>query len=348
MSQGPTTPSQPTIKRLFALSGNCCAFPKCPNALVDLASGSIVGEVCHIKGGKPDAPRYDADQSNEDRHGFGNLILLCNIHHKIVDDDETAYTVERLSQMKISHEALHVTGSIDAVISERFVAVVTGNKAGEGSVVTAVGQSGGQTAHSINNYYGSTDGEDAIQLDGKLESANDTGLIQTFGCPGARATVICRSMRPAKIQSAHLHVVGVNVMSGLQAGFGSDFGYNPVEGSPQILIVELIPLSPRNSNEGYVLQRDDVCRFFYPLPNPATMLVMRAKAEDVSIVVRYFDGTEKSVLSGSNVQDPIRDLYEMYHSNPVGVSVDNCISTCESPQRRFLRLICRVKRTRIM
>jgi hypothetical protein len=65
-----------------------------------------------------------------------------------------------------------------------------------------------------------------------------------------------------------------------------------------------------------VLQRDDICRFFYPLPTPATTLAMRANPEDVSIVVRHFDGTEQVVLKGSEVQNPLRDLFEMYRANP--------------------------------
>src|SRR4051794_32830103 len=102
-SAGPKEPSRPTVKRLFAVSGNRCAFPKCATPLVDPQSGSIVGEVCHIQGDKPGAARYDTSQSNEERHGYDNLLLMCNVHHKVIDDDETAYTVERLVQMKINH-----------------------------------------------------------------------------------------------------------------------------------------------------------------------------------------------------------------------------------------------------
>jgi hypothetical protein len=95
---GPKEPSRPTVKRLFALSGNRCAFPRCSTPLVDPQSGSIVGEVCHIKGEKPGAARYDPNQSNEERHGFDNLILLCNVHHKVADDDEAVYTVNDPAQ----------------------------------------------------------------------------------------------------------------------------------------------------------------------------------------------------------------------------------------------------------
>ena len=93
-------PSAKTIKRLFAECGNGCAFPKCNTPMVDTESGTIVGEICHIKGKSPGGPRYDAAQTERKRHGYDNLLLLCDPHHKIVDDDPIAYTVERLLNMK--------------------------------------------------------------------------------------------------------------------------------------------------------------------------------------------------------------------------------------------------------
>lgn len=139
-----------TIKRMFAESGNQCAFPKCVAKLIDTTSGVVVADICHIKAASPDGPRYDPQQSELERHGYDNLILLCLAHHRVVDDDEVSYTVERLSSMKVAHRARgiptpHVADSIlgefgrAAAIS---VAPVT---------ITSINQSGGQVAHTINN-----------------------------------------------------------------------------------------------------------------------------------------------------------------------------------------------------
>jgi hypothetical protein len=65
----------------------------------------LVGEICHIKGKKRGAARYDEAQTTAELNDYTNLILLCATHHKVVDDDEEAYSVERLIRMKISHEA---------------------------------------------------------------------------------------------------------------------------------------------------------------------------------------------------------------------------------------------------
>ena len=66
---------------------------------------TLVGEICHIKGKKPNAARYDPAQTRVERNDYDNLILLCALHHKVVDDDEESYPVERLRKMKVDHEA---------------------------------------------------------------------------------------------------------------------------------------------------------------------------------------------------------------------------------------------------
>ncbi len=99
-----------TVKRLFAVSGNCCCFPKCKNTLVDKVSGKVTSRICHIKGKKKGSLRYDLKQTDEERHSFDNLLLMCPIHHDVIDDDDVKYTVEKLKQIKAEHEALYEKG----------------------------------------------------------------------------------------------------------------------------------------------------------------------------------------------------------------------------------------------
>jgi hypothetical protein len=98
-------PSVATIKRLFAVSGNTCAFPNCTNLLVDVASGKVTARICHIKARQPEGPRYDAGQTEAERHAFDNLLLMCPMHHDVIDSDVETYTVERLWEIKAGHEA---------------------------------------------------------------------------------------------------------------------------------------------------------------------------------------------------------------------------------------------------
>lgn len=123
------------MKRLFAASGNKCAFPNCRTELVK--DGTILGEICHIKSAKPNGPRFDQFQSAEDRHGYDNLILLCSIHHTVIDDDEKAYTVERLARMKLDHGT-----SVSPVPDDSASDVA--------ELIFTTGQIGGITSRTIN------------------------------------------------------------------------------------------------------------------------------------------------------------------------------------------------------
>ena len=105
---GLTEHYRPTVKRLCAVSGNRCGpCSNCPGSLVEPQSGSIIGEICHIKGEKPGSKRYDKDQTDSERHGSETLILMCGPQHKVIDDDEKTYPVKLLTQMKKRHVAGH-------------------------------------------------------------------------------------------------------------------------------------------------------------------------------------------------------------------------------------------------
>ena len=141
------SPRQKTIKRLFAVSGNYCSFPKCSTSLVDKESGIVTGEICHIKGRKTESPRYDPDQSDEERHDFDNLMLMCPIHHKVIDDDVESYTVARLIDIKSKHEELNAGGDEpNEEIVNQFLLSIS-----KGSLIYTQDQKGGQVAHSIIN-----------------------------------------------------------------------------------------------------------------------------------------------------------------------------------------------------
>ncbi len=164
-----TAPRDKTKKRLFAVSGNKCYFPNCNTPLVDLESGTVTGEICHIKGKKPDSLRYDPDQSDEERHGFDNLILMCGLHHKVIDDDPESYNVPRLEDIKKSHEQSNIGGKeLSDILINLFINNVT-----DGSIIFTQDQKGGQVAHSIFNIgYGeqASSSQDHIRLKNKLQN----------------------------------------------------------------------------------------------------------------------------------------------------------------------------------
>lgn len=91
---------------LWARSGNMCARCKCE--LVIEASGqdqeSVVGDECHILPRSGAGPRGDHATTEEGRDEYGNLLLLCKVHHKQVDDQRGDFPPERLRAIKADHE----------------------------------------------------------------------------------------------------------------------------------------------------------------------------------------------------------------------------------------------------
>ena len=99
-----TSPTERTIKKLFALSRNRCAYPKCETPIVH-ETGAITGDVCHIKAARPGGPRFDPGQTDAERHAFENLVLMCKVHHQVVDSNPVRFTVDLLTDMKNYRES---------------------------------------------------------------------------------------------------------------------------------------------------------------------------------------------------------------------------------------------------
>ena len=87
-----------TQKILWGRAAARCAFSECRRHLVEditqTDDPTLVGENCHIVAEKDDGPRADPAMPVDDRNRYENSILLCNVHHKIVDDNEQVWTVE--------------------------------------------------------------------------------------------------------------------------------------------------------------------------------------------------------------------------------------------------------------
>ncbi|WP_320040770.1 HNH endonuclease [uncultured Desulfobacter sp.] len=105
-----------THKMLWGRAAHRCAFPGCRKELVSdktqTDDESLVGEACHIVARATNGPRGYSNLTSEQRDKYQNLILLCNVHHKIVDDQVNHYTVDMLTQMKNDHE-LWVQSKLD-------------------------------------------------------------------------------------------------------------------------------------------------------------------------------------------------------------------------------------------
>src|SRR5205807_4467456 len=96
------TISDPVTNRLYALSGNQCAFPGCTNAVTyQEAPGAkpvTLGQRAHLVGVGRQGPRSRAGPLSDDPNAVENLTLFCGVHHPIVDGNPRIYSVEVLAK----------------------------------------------------------------------------------------------------------------------------------------------------------------------------------------------------------------------------------------------------------
>lgn len=97
-----------SLKLLWGKAGAHCSFPDCRRELVadatDLDGEVILGEIAHIVAQSKSGPRGENSPPGGDIDGYGNLLLVCEEHHRLIDGQPHTYTVPKLVQMKEDHE----------------------------------------------------------------------------------------------------------------------------------------------------------------------------------------------------------------------------------------------------
>ena len=71
--------SETVLKKLFALSRNGCAFPRCEGVLSKPEWSRVLAEICHVAGLNVDSARYDPTMTNAERNDYPNLTS-CQSH----------------------------------------------------------------------------------------------------------------------------------------------------------------------------------------------------------------------------------------------------------------------------
>lgn len=114
--------TQATIRKLFGLCSNQCAYPGCSNPIIVGAlppsDAEIVGHICHIYAASNNGPRGKQRLTNTARNSFSNLILMCGHHHPVIDKQHAAYPARLLIEWKRKHEAKATSGTLEAIARE--------------------------------------------------------------------------------------------------------------------------------------------------------------------------------------------------------------------------------------
>jgi len=151
-------PLKPTVvKRLFAVSGNQCAFPNCNECMVN-DSGTVIGEICHIEAAEQAGARYNLKSDDEYRRSYENLILMCSNHHKKTND-VSEFPTSKLISYKNEHEKKFANNQYqvgDNIVEEAIVknkqVITIGNHGSPINNQTNSQHIESQTIYNYNNY----------------------------------------------------------------------------------------------------------------------------------------------------------------------------------------------------
>ena len=102
--------SELTRRALWARAAGRCQYAGCNKSLIgDLISGAEdrnFGFVAHVTAASSAGPRGNSVWSELLANNITNLMLLCYVHHKLIDVDQIErHPEDRLLAMKAAHEA---------------------------------------------------------------------------------------------------------------------------------------------------------------------------------------------------------------------------------------------------
>ena len=101
-------PKADTRVLLFTLAGGRCEFDNCNRYLLQhhvTHRNGVFAQMAHIVAFRPSGPRGESGLSSAERNDISNLMLLCPICHKLIDDNPELYPVETLRDFRRDHEA---------------------------------------------------------------------------------------------------------------------------------------------------------------------------------------------------------------------------------------------------
>lgn len=110
--------SERTRKRLWTRANDTCAYPGCGQSLLFPVEGgdedTIVGHECHNVATSDDHWRgvntlIDEEKRDwahliADRDGYSNLVLMCVVHHAVIDDPNQGWRVADVDRREREHE----------------------------------------------------------------------------------------------------------------------------------------------------------------------------------------------------------------------------------------------------
>jgi hypothetical protein len=188
---------------------------------------SVVGDECHIISAQKNGPRHDPSYPSKELDGYKNLLLLCRVHHKMIDDQYETYTAEILLKKKETHEkwvAQKLTDS-DKPKPLRFRRI----KEKTASILTRLG-TGKEVLNLIEGSDASSFDHDELEtqqeveiVGGFLEVVQDWGDIGSELGPGRRVEIAFRLSQEIKeLEDLGFFVFGAREVHEITGGYGTN------------------------------------------------------------------------------------------------------------------------------
>jgi hypothetical protein len=197
--------TQPTLKVLFARSGNQCAFPGCTQNLVD-KEDNLIGEICHIEAAEQGGLRYNPAQTDKERAHYNNLIVLCANHHIVIDnpDNINKYTVDALKEMKENHENNYIYEPYK--VSQAVIEKILSN-----AIQPSTEQNYSQNVTTTNQNWGN--GTQLVNIAREVKTDNIIGTQNVHNYPSSDTSQLDQSRQDRDIIDEIFHHILENVPS---------------------------------------------------------------------------------------------------------------------------------------
>ena len=279
--------------------------------LVDLADVylAIIGHRYGTvpKGKTKSITHYEYERAT--KRGIPRFIFLMHDDHPVkAGDVEPGAGSEKLKQFKNKLSGLHTVNFFESPeeLHGQVVNTLSNFRAGLPTATTT------------------PPAADTVVLAAHLAINQHLDLVHKVGCPCLELTLKGRSKRPCKVASAALHVCGPHILAAIQDAFGTKFGCetgNDEFLEPPSYFAKFLPESKPDTPSGFVIEQDDVRRFFLPCHQDSLFCFIEAPPEAVSLRITHIDGRSETLLSGVEVQTEIPTLIRLcldktYHLKP--------------------------------
>lgn len=111
--------TQKTIQLLGKRVNYVCSNPDCRRGTIAASTGNEsyinTGVASHICAAAPRGPRYDFKTTPEERKSIDNGIWLCQTCSKLIDSDETNYSIKKLNEWKLAAENRALEGLVKPI-----------------------------------------------------------------------------------------------------------------------------------------------------------------------------------------------------------------------------------------